>query len=78
MQVHTAVEFAKATERFLQSFHHSKVLVDAVAGQVLLEQDGYSVVLASEGPALLGCKGRGKNNPQNVSDAEASYFSSNT
>jgi hypothetical protein len=36
---------------------------------MLLEQDGYSVVFASEGPPLLGCKGHGKNRPKTVDEA---------
>jgi hypothetical protein len=73
VEVQTAVEFAKAVEDFLaDAFHQNKVLVDAVTGQVMLEQDGYSVVFASEGPPLLGCKGHGKNHPTTVKQAQAS------
>jgi hypothetical protein len=56
-------------ENLLASFPNNKVLVDSLTGQILLEQDGYSVVFASEGPPLLGCKGRGKNHPKTVDEA---------
>lgn len=73
VEVQTAVEFAKAVEDFLGVvFPHNQVLVDAVTGQIMLEQDGYSVVFASEGPPLLGCKGHGKNHPKTVKEAQAS------
>jgi hypothetical protein len=73
VEVKTAVEFAKAVEDFLgNTFPHNQVLVDAVTGQFMLEQDGYSVVFASEGPPLLGCKGHGKNHPKTVKEAQAS------
>ena len=43
-------------EEFVKEFKGGKVLVDAAAGQVLLLQGSCSVVLASEGPPLLGVK----------------------
>jgi hypothetical protein len=67
-----AVEFAKALDDLLEFFPNNKVLVDTLTGQVLLEQDGYSIVFASEGPPVLGCKGHGRNHPKSVKDAQAS------
>lgn len=72
VKVETAVEFAKAVQDLLEFFPNNRVLVDTLTGQVLLEQDGYSVVFASEGPPLLGCKGHGRNHPKSVKDAQAS------
>ena len=72
VRVQTATEFAKALETFLEFFPNNKVLVDTLTGQVLLEQDGYSIVFASEGPPVLGCKGHGRNHPKSVKDAQAS------